>query len=209
MEGSTSSQSSGITGGDLSNCVEQEEILNLELFEKEPKSSEWTDEKHSMYLKSIEASFVQQLYRSLNSSGLTSHMKQSSPMKYSKHNKSHVEDKRIKYGMGEPPPKEARKCRRLLQNQWIKHFSSGDHQIMQGDTSFDNQPINCEGRAIYTCTLANISDGFPVCPTIGDSSVGEEFSGQNFSEEDDEEVTCRLRSTKRLKTFDALAENNE
>lgn len=30
------------------------------------KSSEWTDEKHSLYLKSMEASFVDQLYNSLD-----------------------------------------------------------------------------------------------------------------------------------------------
>lgn len=32
-------------------------------------STEWTDEKHSMYLKSMEASFVNQLYNSMDTRG--------------------------------------------------------------------------------------------------------------------------------------------
>lgn len=32
---------------------------------KEDTHTEWTDEKHSLYLKSMEASFVDQLYNSL------------------------------------------------------------------------------------------------------------------------------------------------
>ncbi|XP_068314121.1 cold-regulated protein 27-like isoform X2 [Pyrus communis] len=35
----------------------------------ETMSTEWTDEKHSMYLKSMEASFVNQLYNSMDSRG--------------------------------------------------------------------------------------------------------------------------------------------
>lgn len=35
----------------------------------ETMSTEWTDEKHSMYLKSMEASFVNQLYNSMDTHG--------------------------------------------------------------------------------------------------------------------------------------------
>lgn len=34
--------------------------------ETESKGTRWTDEKHSLYLKSMEASFVDQLYNSLD-----------------------------------------------------------------------------------------------------------------------------------------------
>lgn len=44
--------------------VEQEECSVMESPKRE--SSEWTDEKHSLYLKSMEASFVDQLYNSLD-----------------------------------------------------------------------------------------------------------------------------------------------
>ncbi|EYU36302.1 hypothetical protein MIMGU_mgv1a014962mg [Erythranthe guttata] len=47
------------------NCDEQEETSNL-VVATESKPAEWTDEKHSLYLKSMEATFVNQLYKSLN-----------------------------------------------------------------------------------------------------------------------------------------------
>lgn len=37
--------------------------------ETESKATRWTDEKHSLYLKSMEASFVDQLYNSLDMLG--------------------------------------------------------------------------------------------------------------------------------------------
>ena len=57
-------------------------------------STEWTDEKHSLFLKSIETSFVHQLYRSINSSGLhsQSQSKLSSHMRSSKHKTSRAAD---------------------------------------------------------------------------------------------------------------------
>lgn len=219
MAGSSSSQSSGITGGDLSDFVEQEEISNMEFSEKEPMPIEWTDEKHSLYLKSIENSFVQQLYRSMDSIRLHSHIQQSSHARSSKYHQSHAADKfkvyqhgcwqKLKYGSGEPPPQKAGECHLLLQNPWIQHFSSRGHEIMQDNASFGTQPVSCGGRDMYTHTLANISDSIPIYQTIGDSSIGEEFSDQNFGEEDNEEVTCSLRAMKRMKTVDAVAQNHE
>ncbi|KAI7732266.1 hypothetical protein M8C21_024451 [Ambrosia artemisiifolia] len=52
-----------MTGNDAG-FVKQEEIS----FTESPKgeSSEWTDEKHSLYLKSMEASFVDKLYNSMD-----------------------------------------------------------------------------------------------------------------------------------------------
>ncbi|KAK1407608.1 hypothetical protein QVD17_39228 [Tagetes erecta] len=53
-----------MTGGGFNDQLEQEEISMME----SPKggSSEWTDEKHSLYIKSMEACFVDQLYNSLD-----------------------------------------------------------------------------------------------------------------------------------------------
>lgn len=39
-------------------------ILGFRIYQGITKTEEWTDEKHSMYIKSIEASFVNQLYDS-------------------------------------------------------------------------------------------------------------------------------------------------
>ncbi|KAL6216590.1 hypothetical protein ACLB2K_009811 [Fragaria x ananassa] len=50
----------------------------------ETMSTEWTDEKHSMYLKSMEASFVNQLYNSMDSRGRHTHKGNLSHIKSSK-----------------------------------------------------------------------------------------------------------------------------
>ncbi|KAE8704156.1 Cold regulated protein 27, putative isoform 4 [Hibiscus syriacus] len=41
---------------------QQQQVPNLDSSMNESTSKEWTDEKHNLYLKSIEASFVDQLY---------------------------------------------------------------------------------------------------------------------------------------------------
>ncbi|KAI3726677.1 hypothetical protein L1987_66476 [Smallanthus sonchifolius] len=48
----------------VNDFVEQEESSIMDTQKEE--SSRWTDEKHSLYLKSIEASFIDQLYNSLD-----------------------------------------------------------------------------------------------------------------------------------------------
>ncbi|KAL2894610.1 UDP-N-acetylenolpyruvoylglucosamine reductase [Bienertia sinuspersici] len=211
MAGSTSSQSSGVTGGDLSGCGEQEEISDLELLDKEPTSSEWTDEKHSLYLKSIENSFVNQLYSSMESSGLYSQMNCPSDMKSSRHKKSHTFDQRIEVGRGEPPPQRAGNGRFLLQNPWIQHYRSRgrEDRNIKGTSSFGNQPMNCGERTMYARALANMSDTFPIGQTVGDSSIGEGFSGQNFDEDDNEARTCSLHTSKRMKTVEAVSLDHE
>ncbi|XP_022772194.1 uncharacterized protein LOC111314847 isoform X2 [Durio zibethinus] len=47
----------------------QEQGPSLDSLLTESTSTEWTDEKHSLYLKSMEASFVNQLYDSMNCLG--------------------------------------------------------------------------------------------------------------------------------------------
>ncbi|XP_010688909.1 cold-regulated protein 27 isoform X1 [Beta vulgaris subsp. vulgaris] len=218
MADSTSSQSSGVTGGDLSGSLEQEETSNLELLDKEPTSSEWTDEKHSLYLKSIETSFLHQLYSSMDSSYLYSQKMQPPYTRSSKHNESKAVDQfqifqhgcwqRIKLGRGEPPPQRAGKCHLLLQNPWIQHFRSKYGQTIQGNASYGSQPGGYEERATYTRTFADISDNFPICQTTADSSIGEEFSGQNFDEGHDAGRICSLPTAKRMKTVEAAAQNH-
>ncbi|KAI7737508.1 hypothetical protein M8C21_020993 [Ambrosia artemisiifolia] len=68
---SSSSSSATVTvtdmGGDdvlVNDFVEQEETSIMD--SQKDESSKWTNKKHSLYLKSIEASFVDQLYNSLD-----------------------------------------------------------------------------------------------------------------------------------------------
>lgn len=51
---------------DVNYIIQQDSLVT------ESTSTEWTDEKHSLYLKSMEGSFVNQLYDSMNFVGWNS-----------------------------------------------------------------------------------------------------------------------------------------
>lgn len=54
-------------------------ILDQDVLGIESASMEWTDEKHSLYLKSMETSFVNQLYSSIDLLGWCSQPDMPSP----------------------------------------------------------------------------------------------------------------------------------
>ncbi|CAO2833982.1 unnamed protein product [Amaranthus hypochondriacus] len=171
---SVSSQSSEVTGPDLSSFLQQDhEICSLEFLEKEYMSTEWTDEKHSLYLKSIETSFVQQLHRSIYYCGLhsQSQSKLSSHMRSSKQKTSRAADQRMKLERGEPPPSKSGKSCIILQNPWNHHFKSKDDQPIPASSSFGSEPMS------YVHTLSNTSDNFRVCQTTRDSSIKDNWLG--------------------------------
>ncbi|KAK9285302.1 hypothetical protein L1049_024493 [Liquidambar formosana] len=64
-EGPMSPVSSKFAGDSLRNVSQHEEDLGFPV--DEPKSTEWTNEKHCLYLKFMEATFVKQLYNQKNS----------------------------------------------------------------------------------------------------------------------------------------------
>ncbi|CAA0819627.1 cold regulated gene 27 [Striga hermonthica] len=66
-------------------CREQEETSTLRSRANERSPTKWTDEKHSLYLESMEATFVNQLNKSLNFFGRHSHKSCQSGSKSSKH----------------------------------------------------------------------------------------------------------------------------
>ncbi|CAO2817800.1 unnamed protein product [Amaranthus hypochondriacus] len=127
-------------------------------------------------------------------SGLHSHSKNPSQMRSSKQNTFRAADQfkvcqhgswqRVKFESGEPPPRKAVKSRILLQNSWIQRFRNRDDHRIPANASFGSEP---ESNAH---ALLNISDDFPNFQIIGDSSIGEEHSGQNFDEEDNDETLC-------------------
>lgn len=59
-------------------------IIQQDSLVTESTSTEWTDEKHSLYLKSMEASFVNQLYDSMNFLGWNSQKEKLSGSKSSR-----------------------------------------------------------------------------------------------------------------------------
>lgn len=216
------SQNSAVTGCDPTDFMDHDEISSMDLSGKEPMSSEWTDEKHSMYLKSMEASFVDQLYDSMYLSGWRTQKKHHSQMKSSKHAQSHSHDQfkvykdgcwqKIKFNKGEPPPGEAGEYNSLQQNPWIQHFRAGvkQDQTIQGNTSFGSQNVGYEGRMLLTCGFANTSGHSPVYEGHQNSSLTEECSDQNFDEGSNEEgATGNLQAMKRMKTLEVASRNDK
>ncbi|CAI9281846.1 unnamed protein product [Lactuca saligna] len=122
----------------LSDFVEQEESSIMESQKKE--SSEWTNEKHSLYLKSIEASFVDQLYNSLDIQNYQTQKTSSS--KAISFWKNHTNAPRIpsgqfkvhqggcwtkkKFMKENPQLKDSERSHVSLTNPWIQHFTNGN-----------------------------------------------------------------------------------
>ncbi|KAK9748396.1 hypothetical protein RND81_02G054400 [Saponaria officinalis] len=185
-----SSQTSGVRGGDLGCVADQHAVSDLDMFGQEATSSEWTDEKHSSYLRSMEASFVHQLYNSIEASGLQSHTRSrnqsdtNSAGQYKVHRNGYWQ--RIKVGRSEPHPQLTEDRQFLLRNPWIQHFKakSRENKTVQDNASIEGQPMGGRGRTMYTCGFGNITEHSPNAQAYQDSIISREFSGQNFDDED-------------------------
>ncbi|MCE3049264.1 hypothetical protein HAX54_044484 [Datura stramonium] len=163
-----------------------------------PKSMEWTDEKHSMYLKSMEASFVNHLYGSLDVIDWHSQKDGLSRPKSSR--QKHVNPSgqykvfqdgcwtKIDFKKDEPQLNRTNVTGAVLASPWIKHYkSAGTHQArvksdLQGNTTLMKQ------------NQSPASD-FGLCH----EDYVTEVMDQNFIDEDLEGQSSREHSTKRTK----------
>ncbi|CAM8943313.1 unnamed protein product [Rhodiola kirilowii] len=172
----------------------------------------WTDEKHSSYLKSIEASFVDQLYNSMGFPGFEP------PRKVSVEAKSHLHSsirtsagqfktlrggswQKINVGKGELQPDGQNASHALLSNQWIRHYRHSERHhlestIRQGRAAALDQEMNSSGKSAlpyrFTRSL-KISNAVPSNlhrPVLTDDDT--EASGQNFVNEDIVEEKCSI-----------------
>ncbi|KAL3371927.1 hypothetical protein AABB24_008460 [Solanum stoloniferum] len=126
-----------------------EEFLTME--DSRPKSVEWTDEKHSLYLKSMEASFVNHLYGSLDVVGRHSQNDGLSRHKFSRQKHANPSGQykvfqdgcwtKIDFKKDEPQLNKTNESAAVLASPWIKHYkSTGRHQMrvisdLQGNTT--------------------------------------------------------------------------
>uniref|UniRef100_A0A7N0SXL8 Uncharacterized protein n=1 Tax=Kalanchoe fedtschenkoi TaxID=63787 RepID=A0A7N0SXL8_KALFE len=187
-----------------------------------PLPIQWTDEKHNLFLESIEASFVDQLYNSMGFLGFEL------PRKASHDAKSHLRSSirtsggqfktlrgghwhKINVGNGEHQPDGPNASLGLLSNQWIRHYRHSERHhrlestICHGKAAAIDQEINSRGKAALPCTFTRsikISNEVPSnlqCPVFADNDA--EASGQNFVNEDTvEEKPTALCSTERVST---------
>ncbi|KAL5777764.1 hypothetical protein ACOSP7_010690 [Xanthoceras sorbifolium] len=182
----------------------------------ESMSTEWTDEKHRMYLKSMEASFVDQLYNSLDSLGWRSSKKKPSEITSSRqiHRTSSNQFKVLRGGCWqkinfERPDIQLTKTQDpsgLLASPWIRHFKpSCKSPSLPGIATLKSRASNSSGKKAESCGSASSSEHFVACHShscnqdLVDSNT--EVSDQNFIDEEIKgEKTSNMCSSKKMKT---------
>ncbi|XP_076922458.1 cold-regulated protein 27-like [Bidens hawaiensis] len=138
----TCSLASEMTGND-----EQEESSIMMSPKKE--SSKWTNEKHSLYLKSIEASFVDQLYNSLDMPSCQTQntycSDEISSGQYKVLSRGYRSKKSFK--RQSPHAKRAYRPRVSPGNPWIQHFSNWSRKRLSSTATsqLDQHAIVTEG----------------------------------------------------------------
>ncbi|KAL2520943.1 cold regulated protein 27 [Forsythia ovata] len=201
---------------DSRNCIEQEETSTLESQATESRPTEWTNEKHSLYLKSMEALFVNQLYKSLDLFGSANENCQS------KHKSSKQKEKssdarsgqykvfqdgcwsKIDFTRDEPRVNNAEDSGSLPGNPWIRHYRNADRQAARNSSV-----------SRIKASSPNTVNQFPTRhfqfrhQDSIDSNT--EVTGQNFNDEDlEEEKSGSIHDTKRTKTStDDISSNDQ
>ncbi|XP_027091296.2 cold-regulated protein 27 isoform X1 [Coffea arabica] len=185
----------------------------LESQETESESTQWTDEKHSLYLNSMEASFVNQLYDSLDTLGGFSQQESlSEPKNWGQMNDgvatpsgqfkvfkdgSWARVNFSNYRREMARPKQAQKSDPVFANPWIQHYRS----------SCRHQTRTFQGQAPVSTTANPTAFPFGCQDSMGSNT---EMTDQNFADEDsEEEKKSRKRRQKCRKMSAATASSND
>ncbi|OWM80723.1 cold-regulated protein 27 [Punica granatum] len=205
MEKSQSSRSTASSNA----SAEQKLCRTPESSMAESMSMEWTDEKHSLYLKSIEASFVNQLYNSLDLRNCHSQNEQSSGKMPKPISSPSGQFKVLRDGFWQEinftrPGFQQHKddeSRYVLSSPWIKHFKSAPKlPECEAVSMKDKGKISCASAA----NLEQPSQCWSHRKVGGiNSSADLEVSDQNFindDEEGDNAGKSSMDGAKRMKT---------
>ncbi|XP_012071657.1 cold-regulated protein 27 [Jatropha curcas] len=203
------SQSSESTGGDSGDFDPQ----GLQM--TETMSIEWTNEKHSLYLKSMESSFVNQLYNSMDLLGRQLQKEMSDPeSSQQEHSNTRAPSGQFKVLRGgcwqkinfQRPDSQANITNEPngeLISPWIQHFRP--RRKPQESAASHRQATSSSRNEVTSSGKANCSKHSPLCHCYSrnhgllDSNT--EVSDQNFVDEvfksERGSSTC---SSKRMKT---------
>ncbi|KAJ9567057.1 hypothetical protein OSB04_003023 [Centaurea solstitialis] len=198
--------------GGFNDFVEQEESSIME----SPKgaSSEWTDEKHSLYLKSMEASFVDQLYNSFNTRNLQTQNQCSSESLSSRSIhastrypsgqfkvQQHGLWSRIDFERENVVLRETETPHISSGNQWIQHFTNGSRH--EGAQTFPPQekPSTAKPQQFL------VSDSQLCCQQTSGGDT--EVTDQNFVEDSAVEKVNTPCSKKRKSTTVSKSGNDQ
>ncbi|KAH7846104.1 hypothetical protein Vadar_009997 [Vaccinium darrowii] len=169
------------------NSLQSQETLSQDSPVRESMSTEWTDKKHSMYLKSMEASFVNDLYNSADTLGWRSQRQLGE-----KHSNTCISSGQYKVLRG---------------GCWEKNVLSCDLQERISFGSLELRTIHKIALAPADLT-ANMKQ-FPLCRS---DSVGNdtEVTDQNFIDEDSEgEKANHVHEAKRRKILVVPTSSND
>lgn len=209
-EARSSSESSDFSGDDstATSCLDSPMTYSM--------TTEWTDEKHSQYLKSMEASFVNQLYNSLDLLGSRLQKENLSDPKLSSQNTRTLSGQfkvlrggcwqSVNFRKTELQASKADGSQALPTNPWIRHFrSSSKHQAIAPPTLQENAASLSE--EIHSGAKSHAHSCYQ-------DSVGShtEVSGQNFVDDDDDvegENASSMCGAKRMKTLVAGSSNDQ
>ncbi|KAL0369006.1 UNVERIFIED_CONTAM: Cold-regulated protein 27 [Sesamum calycinum] len=199
------------------NCHDEQEETSSLVQAPAAETEEWTDEKHSLYLKSMEATFVNQLYKSLDLFGRQSEKNGISGSKSSKPKQTSIrapsgQFKVLRDGCwskldfkrdGEEVNQEE-ESGVLLANPWIQHYSRSEKQ--------DNRtfPASCSKAPLATTVNRCSAQNFQLWrqDSVGSNT---EVTDQNFNDDDlEEEENCRrIHEIKRRKTSTDTIQSND
>ncbi|GKV04630.1 hypothetical protein SLEP1_g16770 [Rubroshorea leprosula] len=212
IETRPNSQASELTRNGSHEFAEQETTLGEDSPITESMSTEWTDEKHSLYLKSMEASFVNQLYGSMNLLGSNLRNERLSGTRPSRHTHRDAHTtytgqfkvlrggswKKISFERPEFRVNGAN--RGLVASPWIQHFRSGSkvhvltHPSIQGMDLYGNHYDTCHSDHLCSHDL------------IGSDT---EVTDQNFADEENGEKASNACSSKKMKTVETNDSSND
>ncbi|KAF7142049.1 hypothetical protein RHSIM_Rhsim06G0050200 [Rhododendron simsii] len=226
-----------VGGGASANSVEIPHPLCQDSPARDSIPTEWTDEKHSLYLKSMEASFVNELYSSFDLLGWRSQREHSSDPKLSgkKHASSCTSSGQFKvlqsgcwgninFARHESQLEKAEGTGVILANPWIRHFRSSQRKqlvissTLQGKSTFGSLAVRVSGKmALTSDALASNLEQLPAShsnlrhydDTVDSSNT--EMTGQNFVDEDTEVEKARshMGNVKRMRTSVVSTPSND
>ncbi|KAK4428988.1 Cold-regulated protein 27 [Sesamum alatum] len=194
--------------------LEQEETSTLMATESEP--IEWTDEKHCLFLKSMESTFVNQLYKSIDLSGWHSHKSCPSGSKPSKHKLTSIRASsgqfkvlrdgcwsKIDFRRDEPKVDQEEESNLPLANPWIQRYGTSQTQRLR------KSPASCANAPLATTDIQHAANNFHLWRQ--DSIQGNtEVTDQNFNDEAlEEEKSGKINNMKKTRTTKAKVSGND
>lgn len=188
------------------NIAEQEETSKLE--EIEVIAPEWTDEKHCLFLKSMESTFVNQLYRSIEMFGLQSHKSSASRSKSLKQKQTSTRSSgqfkvlrdgfwsKVDFQKDEPEHDQREECTVPLSNPWLQRYRNSKIQ------SNKRCPASC-AKAPLTMPTSNFP---PSCEDFNHSNI--EVTDQNFNDGAlEDEKAAKIDDMKATRSNDQVVPN--